>query len=170
MPADASLYRIEPLDERHDRQSFSCGVEPLDRYFRTQASQDVRRRIASCFVAVFQHRQSVAGYYTLAATSVALSDLPDERARRLPRYPYVPATLMGRLAVDRQHRGRGVGEKLLFDALGRALRNEIATYAFIVDAKDDTAISFYSSYGFARLTAVGKRLFLPVAEIAKMLA
>ena len=57
------------------------------------------------------------GFYTLAATSIAMTDLPDELTRRLPRYPSISATLMGRLAVDARHRGRRLGELLLFEPL-----------------------------------------------------
>jgi predicted GNAT family N-acyltransferase len=164
---DPSAYRFEPLGDRHNRAVFSCGVEALDRYFRTQAGQDSRRRVASCFVLVAEDG-SVAGYYTLAATSVALVDLPPALAKRLPRYPVVPATLMGRLAVHQERRGRRLGELMLFDAFSRTLRSEIASYAFVVDAKDDAAQAFYERYRFMRLPSAGRRLFLPLAEIAAL--
>ncbi len=170
MPKAArSAYRVEPLGDQHDRGVFSCGVEALDRYFRVQAGQDSRKRVATCFVLVDQDG-SVAGYYTLSATSITLVDLPAEIARKLPRYPAIPATLMGRLAVDRRQHSRGFGELLLFDAFSRALRSEIATFAFVVDAKDETAQAFYELYGFRRLPSAGRRLFLPLAEIAASFA
>jgi predicted GNAT family N-acyltransferase len=160
-------YRFELLGDRHDRTTFSCGVEALDRYLRSQAGQDHRRRVASCFVLVAEDG-SVVGYYTLSATSIALVDLPPDLAKRLPRYPAIPATLMGRLAVDQRRRGERLGELLLFDAFSRALRSEIASYAFVVDAKDDAAEAFYARYRFIRLPSAGHRLFLPVAEIAAL--
>lgn len=148
---------------------FSCGVEALDRYLRAQAGQDSRRRVATCFVLVGEDG-SVAGYYTLSATSISLVDLPTEIAKRLPRYPAIPATLMGRLAVDRRLRGHGLGELLLFDAFSRTLRSEIASFAFVVDAKDEPAQAFYEHYGFRRLPSAGRRLFLPLAEVAASFA
>ncbi|MFZ3235221.1 MAG: GNAT family N-acetyltransferase [Stellaceae bacterium] len=108
------------------------------------------------------------GYYTLAATSIAVAELPEPLAKRLPRYPVVSATLMGRLAVDAGHQGRGLGEFMLLDAFSRVLRNEIASYAFVVDAKDDKAARFYQRYRFRFLVEGGQRLFLPMAEIAKL--
>jgi GNAT superfamily N-acetyltransferase len=162
--------RIERLSDRHDRTTFASGVEPLDRYLRMQAGQDVRRRVAACFVLVAGDDPATIGYYTLAAASVALVDLPEKLAKRLPRYPTVPATLMGRLAVDARYRGRRFGELLLLDAFSRALRSDVASYAFIVDAKDDTAARFYSRYRFLALTRGGRRLFLPMAEVAKLFA
>jgi predicted GNAT family N-acyltransferase len=162
-----STCRLEPLGGGHDRGAFSCGVEALDRYFHVQAGQDTRRRIASCFVAVAEDG-AVAGYYTLSATSVALAELPPALAKRLPRYPVVPATLLGRLAVHQQRRGEGLGELLLFDAFSRTLRSEIASYLFVVDAKDEAAQTFYERYRFLKLPSAGRRLFLPVAEIAAM--
>lgn len=110
------------------------------------------------------------GYYTLAATSIALIELPEVLAKRLPRYPVVPATLMGRLAVDSRYRGQGHGEFLLFDAFSRALRNEIASYAFVVDAKDDHAAQFYRRYRFLPLAGGGPRMFIPMTEIAMLFA
>ena len=74
---------------------------------------------------------------------------------------------MGRLAVDARHRREGHGEFML-DAFSRVLRNDIASYAFVVDAKDDKAAQFYQRYGFRYLVEGGRRLFVPVAEIAKL--
>lgn len=162
-------YHIEPLDDRCDRANFSCGVEGLDGYLRTQAGQDSRKRVATCFVLVGENG-SLAGYYTLSATSISLVDLPIEIARKLPRYPAIPATLLGRLAVDQRHRGHGLGAFLLVDAFSRTLRSEIATFAFVVDAKDETAQSFYTHYGFRGLQKDGRRLFLPLAEVAAAFA
>lgn len=162
--------RVEPLDDRHDRSAFSSGVEPLDRYFKTQAGQDVRKRVASCFVLIGETEHVPIGFYTLAATSIMLADLPAALAKRLPRYPLIPATLMGRLAVDAAHRRTGLGELLLFDAFSRALRSDIATFAFVVDAKDDVAAAFYASYGLLPLTSAGRRMFIPMVEVAKLFA
>ena len=169
MPNSAGVgYRIEPLGDQHDRAMFSCGVDALDRYLRTQAGQDIRKRVASCFV-LCTGSPSVVGYYRLSATSVALADLPNDLARKLPRYPVVPAVLMGRLAVDRTQRGRGLGELLLLDAFRRTLRSDIASFAFFVDAKDDRAQAFYERYGFISLAGAQRRLFLPLAKIAQLL-
>jgi GNAT superfamily N-acetyltransferase len=159
--------RIEPLGDKHSRRAFSCGVEPLDRYFHNQAGQDSRRRVAACFVLVADD-DAIAGYYTLSATSLLLMDLPQATVKKLPRYPVVLATLMGRLAVDHRYRGKSLGEFLLFDAFARTLRSEIATFAFVADAKDETAQAFYEHYGFTLLPSVGRRMFKTLAEIAAL--
>ncbi|RUV63535.1 MULTISPECIES: GNAT family N-acetyltransferase [unclassified Mesorhizobium] len=161
--------RVEPLDDRHDRTAFECGVEPLDRYLRLQAIQDGRRRIASSFVLVGWGTTPLA-YYTLAAGSIALAALPNSLSKRLPRYPLLSATLLGRLAVDQRHSGHGFGEQMLMDAFARALRSEIATYAIVVDATDEQTATFYRLHNFLPLTASGDRLFLPMAEIARLFA
>ena len=166
----APTLRVEALSDQHDRESFASGVEPLDKYLRQQAGQDVRRRVASCFVLVSDGDRVPIGYYTLSATSIALAELPEPLAKRLPRHPVVPATLMGRLAVDARHQGQRHGEFMLFDAFSRVLRNDIASYAFVVDAKDDKAAQFYQRYRFRFLVEGGRRLFIPVAEIAKLFA
>jgi predicted GNAT family N-acyltransferase len=110
----------------------------------------------------------ICGYYMLSAAGVALTDLSPDLAKKLPRYRNLPATLMGRLAVDRRYRGQRVGELLLLDAFSRTLRSEIASYAFLVDAKDAAAQAFYERYRFRKLTSTGRRLFLPLAEIVAL--
>jgi hypothetical protein len=106
-------FVIAPLSPNHDKLAFSCGVDPLDRYLQTQATQDIRRRIANCFVATSANSNIIAGYYTFSAASVPMLDLPSETGKRLPRYPVVSAALIGRLAIDRQSRGRGLGAAAL---------------------------------------------------------
>lgn len=156
-------FRIEPLSGIHDRAQFSSGSAPLDRYFREQASQDVRRRIATCFVAVGVRTGQLAGYYTLTATSVALSALSPEIVRKLPRYPVVPAALVGRLAVAQDEQGKGLGGVLLCDALLRTARTDLGVFAMLVDAKDEGAQRFYERYGFTLLPGEERRLCLPIA-------
>ena len=100
--------RIESLTGQHDRKAFDCGVEALNRYFRELVSQDIKRRVSNCFVAIGQGGE-VAGYYTFAATGVPLGELPPELTKRLPRYPLAPAALIGRLAVSTAWQGRRIG-------------------------------------------------------------
>lgn len=154
-------FHVAALDAAHTREAFDSGVDALDRYLRQQATQDQRRRVSSCFVAL--DGECIAGYYTLASASVALGDLPQLVARRLPRYPTVPAVRMGRLAVDLAYRGRGLGAALLADALERVLRADIAAWALLVDAKDDAAVAFYQHHGFMAFADIPRTLFLPVA-------
>ena len=164
----ASLV-IVPLSSDHDRLAFSCGVDPLDRYLQTQATQDIRRHVANCFVATVADSNIVAGYYTFSAASVPMLDLPSETAKRLPRYPVVPAARIGRLAVDRGYRGRGLGAALLFDAITRAARADAAIFAILVDAKDGIAATFYRHHGFQPFAARPLNLFLPLGTALKLL-
>ena len=168
MAGDASkTLRVEALGSQHDRSGFESGAEPLDRYFRTQAGQDARKNMAAPFVLLLPDR-SIAGYYTLSSTSVLLGDLPEQTARKLPKYPLVPATLLGRLAVDRRQQGKGYGRFLLADALYRAVRSEIASFAVIVDAKDDNARQFYERESFLPFPDQPMKLFRPMADLAKL--
>jgi ribosomal protein S18 acetylase RimI-like enzyme len=157
-------FRIEVLSAGCDRASFDCGIAALNEYFAKQAGQDARRRIATCFVANEKTSGQVAGYYTLSACGVALDDLPPDLKKKLPRYPTIPAVLIGRLAVDRRFQGRRLGEALLANALRRLLNAEIAAAIAIVDAKDESAAKFYQRYGFRELTATPRRLFIPLSE------
>jgi ribosomal protein S18 acetylase RimI-like enzyme len=160
------VFTFEPLGASHDRTAFSSGVPPLDRYLRELATQDVRRRVSNCFVAL-DPSGKIAGYYTFAATSLPLTELPSDQAKRLPRYPSFPACLIGRLAVDERFRGRGLGSQLIVDAIARAMRAEPAIFALIVDAKDERALGFYEHLGFQRFASRPMTLYLSIAEAAR---
>jgi ribosomal protein S18 acetylase RimI-like enzyme len=160
-------FRVVPLEAAHDRTIFDSGSAPLDRYFRHQVTQDIRRRVTACFVAVTPD-QRVAGYYTLASASILLSDLPAATAKRLPRYPSVPAVRMGRLAVRRDFQGQGLGGALLADAMERAARSEIAAFSLVLEAKDESAAAFYRHNGFIPLPDSPMTLFLPLATIRQL--
>lgn len=157
-------FRIAELRAGLDRALFNSGSAPLDRYFTQQVTQDIRRRIAACFVALTRDDQ-VAGFYTLASASVLLAELPTTIRQKLPRYPSVPAVCKGRLAIDLKFRGRGLGAALLADALDRSTRSEIAAYALVVDAKDEQAAAFYSHHGFIALPDSPMKLFLPLKTV-----
>jgi GNAT superfamily N-acetyltransferase len=165
--APETSFRIEALGPQHDRRSFNSGVEPLDRYFRAQIGQDARNNITAPFVLVLSDGK-IGGYYTLSSTAVKVAELPADVTRRLPRYPLVPATLLRRLAVDRSCRGRGYGRHLLADALHRVVRSEIASFAVIVDAKDEAARRFCERESFLPFPDQPMKLFLPMAQIAKL--
>lgn len=139
-------------------------MKPLDRYFRTQAGQDARKNIAAPFVLMLPNGE-IAGYYTLSSTAVNIGELPTPIMRKLPRYPLLPATLLGRLAVDKRHQGKGYGRFLLADALYRSIRSEIASFAVIVEAKDDNARRFYERESFLPLADQPMKLFRPMADI-----
>jgi len=158
---------IEPLDKKHNRAAFDCGVEALGRYIREQARQDTKKKIAATFVLVGDTPTTIIGYYTLSATNVNVGDLPKRVVRKLPRYPLMPATLIGRLAVDLHYQRKGYGEFLLVDALRRSLASteQIGSVAVIVDAKDDKAKAFYEHLQFMPLVNYSHRLFLPMAVI-----
>lgn len=152
------------LDTAYDRSLFNSGSEPLDRYFKQQVTQDIRRKVASCFVALVDGN-CIAGYYTLSAMSFLLDDLPQEMIKKLPRYPSVPAIRMGRLAVHQDFQGQGLGGALLADALERSVRCDIAAYALVVDAKDHQAVNFYRRHGLTAFADNPMTLFLSLSSV-----
>ena len=160
----SSPFRVEVLGAAHDRTVFACGVEALDQYLVSQVTQDIRRRVSACYVAVEAASGRVAGYYTLAAGGVPLNDLASDLIRRLPRYPSVPVARIGRLAVDRSFQGRHLGAALLADAALRAARSEVAVHALVVDAKDDAAAAFYRHHGFEPFGGQSRQLIVPLAR------
>jgi ribosomal protein S18 acetylase RimI-like enzyme len=161
-------FRLEALSEEHDRARFRCGVEALDRYFREHATQDVRRRMSNCFVAIDRTTGDVAGFYTLATSGISNKELPPHITKRLPRYQLIPAIQLGRLAVDLRYRGRKVGSGLLADAVFRSARGDPAAFTLLVDAKDEGAVAFYRKHGFEPLASSPLMLFLPIATALKL--
>ena len=162
-------YVIEPLANHHDRAAFYCGVTELDRYFREQASQDLKKKVAASFVMVDQNRR-VVGYYTLSSFAVHVAELPSDRAKKLPKYPLIPCTLLGRLAVDQKYRGQKLGRLLLMDALRRSWKNSanVASVGIVVDAYDDLARQFYIHHEFVPLLEHPKKLFIAMQILDKI--
>lgn len=166
---------FELLDPaRHDRQGFTCGVAALDRYLQEQASQDIRRYACTIFVLVKRGDAKILGYYTLANTILQLEQnalVEPKILKNFPKYPLLPATLIGRLARYLDVQGMGYGELLLMDALRKSLRvarTEIGSVAVVVDALNERAMQFYLRYGFVGLSSNSLRLFLPMLSVAKI--
>ena len=162
--------KVEALASHHDRDGFSCGVDSLDRYLRTQASQDVRRKASGVFVLVEPDRPDVVlGYYTLCATALPQGDVPTAARKHTPRYPLVSATLVGRLAVSEARQGERLGALLLADAVRRAYAsaNTVGSSMLVVDAINERAAAFYEGNGFVRLPD-SLRLVLPMHTIQRL--
>ncbi len=163
----SSSYGFEPLAD-HDRSPFVCGIAELDDYLRYQATQDARRKVAAPFVMVDAQRR-ILGYYTLSAYGIRVAELPTGIARKLPRYPLIPATLLGRLAVSQEHRGQKLGRLLLMDALHRSWVNsvQVASVGVVAEAFDDAARSFYLHHQFIPLLEHPRKIFLAMATIQR---
>ena len=163
---------ISPLTKAHERKSFDCGHEDLNRYLREQARQDAEKWVAASFVLTQPGDPNVLGFYTLSSSIIPVEELPPELMKRLPRYGQLPVTLLGRMAVDRSAGGQGVGEFLLVDPLRRSLEaaQQIAAMAVIVDAKNERTESFYRHFDFQPFQQTPLRLFLPMTQIAKLFA
>jgi GNAT superfamily N-acetyltransferase len=162
--------KIEPLGKKHDQVVFSCGDTALETYLKKRALQEAKKKIATTFVMADSRSSAVIGYYRLSATSILLADLPDQTAKKLPKYPHVPAALLGGLAIDRRYQGSGYGGLLIIDALRRALQatTECASYAVVVDAINERARSFYEHYEFCAFPDRKLRQFLPMKTIADL--
>lgn len=161
-------YLTVPLRKEHRKDTFSCGHPPLDRYLKEQASQDMKRKLAVCFV-LTESNEIVKGYYTLSNGAIPKNQVPEEIQKRIG-YTQIPVTLLGRLAIDQQFHKQGFGELLLVDALKRSYEvsgNYSGSFAIITDPIDEVAESFYSKYGFQKLRD-NHRMFLPMKKIEGM--
>lgn len=164
-----SSYICKPLGKEHQRTKFDCGNPILNDYLAKYATQDIKRKAAAVFVMVETAKpETIVGYYTLCATSVRLGVLPVEIIKKLPRYPDIPAILIGRLARDVQF--PGLGSLLLADALTRCVRSssEIAASLIVVDSKGPEATRFYQKQGFIPIPGRSDRMFLPVQTVERL--
>jgi len=163
-------FVIAALNKGHDRRGFESGQPDLDDWFRRRATEDEKRNIARVFVAT-DDELGIIGFYSLSSFTLAINDLPEEIARKLPRYDAIPAALIGRLARDVRVRGEGVGKLLLADAIRRILSagRSLAVFAIVVDAKDAAASTFYETFGFRPFSLRAQRLFLLTATAAAAL-
>lgn len=162
------VYVIRALDSDAQTAGFDCGEQALDQYLQRYARQDIKRGVARVFIASPAGRpQVVAGFYTLSAASIAAETLPEKWRKKLPRYP-VPVALLGRLAVDQQFHGQGLGSILLADACKRvaAASETLAVAAIVVDAKSPKAAAFYQHFGFVELPGQPGRWMLPRSHFA----
>lgn len=157
------MFTYELLAKKHGKADFDCGVPALNTYLHRYAAQDSRERFTRCYVASTDIN-TVAGFYTLSSSAIDISLLPESITRKLPRYPSVPAVLLGRLAVDVQYTGIGLGGSLLVDAILNAARSTTGIWAMIVDAKDEQAKAFYLKYGFISFKHNSDALYLPLTN------
>jgi len=167
---DQPLYTFESLAD-HDQTAFSCGIVEMDHYLHHRASQDAKRKVAAPFVMLDAQRQ-VVGYYTLSAYGIQTRELPPTVAKKLPKYPLIPATLLGRLAVNRDHQGQKLGRILLMDALYRSWKNisEVASVGVVAEAIDNSAREFYLHHEFISLPEHPKKLFIAMGTLQKVFA
>jgi len=164
--SDAWIF--ERLAKKHDRTKFSCGVDTLDDYLMRRAGQEQRRGVTFPYVLIRGDDLRVLAYYTLSATSIALTDLPPVMAKQLG-YPAAPAALIGRLAVDQSLQGQGIGQLVLIDALRRLTATEsLAIMLVVVDPKNEAATHFYARLGFEPLSSEDRRMYLPFKTIKNL--
>ena len=160
-------WREQVLSKTHDRKSFDCGVEALNRYLQQYALQNQKSGVSKTLVAVPEARPTqILGYYSLAPTSIDFEQVPEPLAKRLPRYP-IPAYLLARLAVDKSSQGVGLGGQLLLGAGERCLAAavEVGGVFMMIEAKDQDAAGWYECFGAVRSDANELLLMLPLTAI-----
>lgn len=159
---------FEPLG-RHDRAAFSCGIPELDRYLVTQAGQDAKRKVAAPFVMV-DAEGTILGYYTLSAYTVRYTELSPSLPAKLPGYPLLPATLLGRLAVSKRRQSMKFGRLLLMDALHRSWKStsNVASVGIVAEAINESARAFYLHHEFMPLTDHPNKVFVAMKTIGKL--
>lgn len=157
--------------KQHNIEKFSCGIKELDTYLKQQAGQETKKMVTAVYIIRKIKSAEVIGYYTLSTNSIELTNLPESSIRKLPKYKALPALLIGRLAIDINYQGQGIGEKMLLDALNRSylLSKQVGCFAVIVDAKDKKSSNFYEKYGFKRSIKKPYKLYLPMLTIINLI-
>lgn len=154
--------QVLPLTGRHDRQGFDCDRQELNDWLRQVARQHQDKGLSKTFVAVREIEPTrICGYYALTLAELENRHLPDAWRKKLPHR--IPGVRLGRLAVDRQYQGKGLGELLLIDALTRARRiyTEAGGIGLFVDALDAQTAGYYRRFGFEVAPDNPLLLFLP---------
>jgi predicted GNAT family N-acyltransferase len=161
---------IELLNNKHNREDFNCGKELLNNYLKTQAGQDVKRKLSACFVLTEKETNVIQGYYTLSNNSIPIRSFSEQIQKKLPKsYASIPTTLLGRLAIDIRYQGRGIGKVLLIDALKRSceISQEIGSFAVVVDPIDEEAEKFYTKYDFIKLPD-SRKMFIATKTLQEL--
>lgn len=161
---------IELLDKMHDRSEFDCGNELLNNYLKHQAGQDIKRKLSACFVLSEGKKKKIQGYYTLSNNSIPINHFPEKIQKKLPKhYKSIPTTLLGRLAVDKENQGKGIGGVILIDALKRSyeISKEVGSFAVIVDPIDEKAEKFYEKYDFIKLPD-SEKMFIAIKVLKEL--
>ena len=161
-----------PITADHRLEAFESGKPSLDEWLRVHAleNEDKASRTYVITALTGEAGRSVVAYYTLAYGSVIRTEVPKKIRQGLPNP--VPVMVLGRLAVDRNHCGKGIGPALLREAMQRTVEAaQIAGLrALIVHALDDDAVGFYAKYGFQLFPAGTRTLFLPIETLRQAIA
>ena len=170
LPTERAPYLPpQPISADHRLDLFDCGKAPLNDWLRRHALKNEGRASRTYVVnsAAGEDAGAVIAFYTLAAGAVRLDELPSKLARNMPNP--APAMVLGRLAVDSRHGGRGLGRAMLKEALQRVLEaaHKVGARAIVVHAIDDDAVTFYTRYGFQVFPPGGRTLFLPIETVAE---
>jgi len=161
---------VARLDPSHDRNSFDCANETLNRYLKSIATQDLKRGLAVPYIVTLPPSKVAVGYFTLSAASIDLGDLPEPVRKKFPSGAVIGVSLLGRLAVDSRHQGEGIGSLMIGAAVDLSFaQSPLGCVAMIVDAIDDAASEFYRRFGFIQFPDAPRRLFLMRESLAKYL-
>ena len=161
------------LSRDHDRESFDCGVEPLNAYLRGTARQHIEKQISMTYVLTDEEAgvpKPILGYFTVGMCEILSEQVSPKFAKKYP--PKLPAVRLGRLAIDHRHQGKNLGKALLFAALKHYWHaaESIGGVALIVDAKDDKAAAFYLHFGFLAFHSDPLKLFMPLGTVKQLFA
>lgn len=136
----------EPLGAQHQLEAFDCGTEALNHWLQRRAL--INQLAGVSRTSVVCRERAVIAYLSLAAGSIVLADVPGALRRNMPNP--LPVVVLGRLAVDRNCQGHGLGRALVAHAIRQSLQAQqlIGARALLVHAIDDDAATFYRRLGF----------------------
>lgn len=161
--------KIVLLGKPHKRDDFSCEIPFLNSYIKTQVSLDIKKKLATCFVAA-NEKNEVIGYYTLTSHNLGRCIIPNKYLEKLPDNHTCPVIAINQLARHKNQRGSGLGERLLLDALIRSYTissKSVNAIGIVADPIDSYVETFYAKYGFAKLPESGK-MFLPMKVVEQL--
>jgi GNAT superfamily N-acetyltransferase len=159
---------IEKLSLGHKVESFDSGEEALNNFLKKFAYSSQQSNSSKTYVGIKDNE--IVGFYTIVAGAVVYDDAPERIKKGLARHP-IPIAILARIAVAKEHQGRGVGAGLIKDAMTRvaSIAETIGIRAFVAHAKDEKARSFYEHFGFASSPTNQLHLFILIKDIERQL-
>lgn len=151
------------------RSLFDCENKALNTFISTQSGQHSKLDVAKTWALVSEQGELI-GFYSLSAMLIDCGELPKTVIKKYPNYQFLPAALLGRIAVDKKYKGKGYGKLLLMDAIHRTINaSESVGIAFlIVNAKDESVVKFYGKFGFQRVAGKPLKLWIPMKTLRKL--
>ena len=162
------MYKIQLLSRNHDRRSFNCGQDEINKFLKQQANQNAKKSYSQTHVLIDDVGPSqIIGFYTL--TSILINQ-PIQHQININYAHDLFGVNLARMGIDVNFQGNLLSENLIIDAIEKTIfiDNNMGVQGLFLDAKNDKLIKYYEKYGFELILGVGRKMWLPIGTIRKL--